>query len=412
MGRSGKKGISVGTVLALALSASVLVCMLVIFSTLGGELDLTRLSVSTGEETSSGVQPVQSAAPMQTLAAAVTTASPDMPTGSLTITAGGSFCLESGVRKSGYYSDVKAYDFTDILSLVSGNLRGDLSLVTLENLVDESARVSDLIAPQAVLPALKDAGLTGVSLGFSKALDKGSATLDGTVSAAQRAGLQVWGAYASETPRLMTVNGVRIALLAYTDTVSSSGAKKRKADTSGLLLPSTDRAAQDIADARAAGAQAVIVSVFWGGSGKSAVTGTQRSTAQALAQAGADVILGTGTRTVQPACWLEGEDGHSTLCFYSLGTLVSDDRSNSQVAGVLAQLTLQAEPDGGVAISEIACTPTYVWRYKQDGTYRYRVVASSQDAPAGMESSQQDAMRRALSTTQTALGTEVDLKWQ
>lgn len=171
-----------------------------------------------------------------------------------------------------------------------------------------------------------------------------------------------------------------------------------------------DAILRDIDAVRSAGAEVIVVSLNWGSAGKSAVTKKQQAFAQQLADAGVDVIVGTGNRIAQDVVWLSGKhpDGASkqTLCAYSLGGLVNESRKNGNVAAMLLQLKIACDGSGNVTFEQVSCTPTYIWRFKQDGRWYYRVVASDQPAPEGMEDDQIASMNRALQTIQKALGND------
>jgi len=435
-GQKKRRGLSLGTVVMLALTLVVLVGMGRVLGKLTGDsvVDIDAEGVMAALNLEGLFQPSMLEIPLQsaTQAPAPNTAEP-MPTpevpapaqteaptpgptpyagGSITLTIGGSVCVEDNVRQSGYYKDSKKYDLDEVFSLLSGEMTGDLTLVTLENLVYEGGKVSDLIAPEAALHMLRSAGVDAVSLGFAKALDKGTEPLLATVEGARAAGLQVLGAYGREAEsapvsRIVEIGGVKLALLHYTDNLTSA-AKKKVAD-SHWMLPTAENAERDIAEARQLGADVVLVSLHWGKSGTSSVTKAQRELAQRLADAGADVIVGAGSRIVQPAVWLTRAGGGETLCCYSLGSLLSDSRTDAGVAGMLLQLTIHVDAAGHVTIPTAAYTPTYIWRYKQDGSYHYRVVASDVAAPDGMDESQQNSRARAMKNTAKYLGEESPL---
>ena len=349
-----------------------------------------------------------------------------IPGGSFTLTLGGSVAVEGTLRKACYYSEAEKYDFTDIMTLLIPEMQSDMTVVSLENLIIPDKKVSDTITPQDVLPMLTTAGVDGVALGFKQAYDQGMAGVQSTIQAVQSKGLTALGLYEADgqekriSGSIMTLGGVKVALLHYTDGLSSKGAKAAKKDGNSWTVPQAvlqdDNGAgmaADIAMARAQGAQVVIVSLNWGTAGKSSPTKSQTALAQSLADAGADVIVGTGSRVVQPVQWLTGKraDGSDkrTLCAYSLGAILNDSRTNGNVAAMLLQLQIACDGSGEVTFEKAAYTPTYIWRYKQDGRYYYRVVASDQPAPDGMSSDQQKSMSRALQTVQKALGADTPL---
>lgn len=352
------------------------------------------------------------ATPAPTLAPVLMPETTPVPAGgSCTLTFGGSVMIQTAVRKSAYYDDAETWDFTEIMAQLAPRLQADLTLVSLENLIYADAKRSDLVTVEEVVPMLTAAGVNAVALGFPRAYDQGIAGLSSTVNALHGKGLAVVGAktQVEEDPYvMMPLGGVKVALLHYTDTLSSGGKKKIKSEKAEFALPlaEADAMIADIGAARKAGAHAVIVSVNWGNDNKTVPTKAQKELAQKMADAGADVILGTGTMTVQPVVWLDGQDGHRTLCVYSLGCLISDSRTNGNVAGMLLHLKLGVDAEGTLSIDKATYTPTYVWRYKQDGQYYYRIVPSNMPAPDGMGDEQTKSMTRALKTVDTALGEE------
>ncbi len=359
-------------------------------------------------------QPIITAAPAA--ATAVPTATP-VPGGSFTMTIGGTINLGDAVRKSGYYSESEKYDFSETLSFMAEEMSADLALVSMENLVIPDSKVSALIAPDDILQSLQETGVDALALGFPEAYEKKLEGLASTIDAASATGMTVIGAYKSREDRnsirMVTLDHVKVALLHYTQTMSTASKNVLKKESSDFALPLTLQNGEpteilaDIARARALGAQVIIVSLNWGTDGKGSPSNDQRELAQKLADAGADVIAGTGTLVVQPVEWLTGKnpDGteKQTLCAYSLGSLLNDSRKDGNVAGMLLQLTLSCDGNGLVTFDRAAYTPTYIWRYSQDGKYYYRVVASDQAPPDGMSDDQASNKDRAFDNVKKKL---------
>ncbi len=317
-----------------------------------------------------------------------------------TLAAGGTVAVEKNVRQSGYFSSAKKYDYDEVLSLLRDSMEADLSLVSLENLTIPGAKVSELVVPVEVMRMLALGGADTVALGFGRAWEQGTAGVAATRSAAQSAGLQVIGAFAEENEAetalaVREIGGIRVALMHFTQTPSNRSKTNLKKEGKPALLPLTDDAPERIAQARRLGAQAVIVSVHWGSEGKTAPTAAQRKIAQAMAEAGADVILGSGARRVQPAEWLPGPEGRNTLCLWDLGCLLSDSRGDGAVAGMLARITFRLDGSGQLRIENPVYIPTYQWRFSLDGAANYRVIPALGDAPDGMDSAQQKSRTKA-----------------
>ena len=85
------------------------------------------------------------------------------------------------------------------------------------------------------------------------------------------------------------------------------------------------------------------------------------------------MVLGTHPHVRQPWEWVEGQDGHETLVYYSLGNCLSAQTSEACRLGSLAAFTLTRTPEG------VAVTPeplrTVETRYDQ-GRYYAAVVLS------------------------------------
>lgn len=442
--RKRRRGVSLGTIVILAWTALVVAATLMVLPRLSGDTtvtlnagtmlqalsvfgDMPELSLSDIPIVGTTTAPTATAAPGQTApeqtlppavtpqpAHAVVQPEPTMaPGGSFTLTIGGSVNMDEAVRKSGYYSESEKYDFTELFSLIQDEWTGDVTLLSMENLVIPGKKVSALNAPAAIMTALRSAGVDVLAMGFPKAFDQKLEGVTATLTTAEENALQVIGLYGSEGQQglIRNVNGVQVGFLHYTQSLSSTGAKAVKSAKATYAVPllSGEQAVSDIAALRSAGAQAVIVSVNWDGS-KTTPNASQKELAQQLANAGADVIVGTGTGIVQPAVWLDvtRSDGskRQVLCAYSLGSLINAGRNNGDVASLLLHLSITVDGNGHVAVTRATYTPTYIWRYKQDGKYYYRVVASDQPAPDGMGSDQTDVKERALTNVQKYLGAD------
>ncbi len=338
------------------------------------------------------------------------------PGGTVTLTLGGSINIDDAVRKSAYYSESKKYDFTEIMALLEEEMSSDLTMVTLENITSSDHQVSALNAPPVVFDMLAENGVDIVALGYSKAADKGLDGLRTTVAEAQERGLVTIGTYPSETDaatlRLFTIDGVKVAFLHYAESVTAAGKKAISGERAEYALATThisgSEAAMlaDIRDARDA-ADVVIVSLNWGKVSAAKPTAAQQTLAQQIADAGADVIVGAGTRVVQPVTWLTSKDAdgsiRQTLCAWNLGSLLNESRKDGNVLGMLLQLQIFFDGQS-LSFEKVCYTPTYIWRYKQDGQYQYRIVPSDQPAPDGMSDDQIGYMQKAYKNIQKYLG--------
>ena len=411
------RGISLGTYVMLGVTGAVLLgCFLILPGLLGqarGTVDvrqvlsifqtdgmpsltLSDIPITRGDSTGNLPAPEPTQPPAETAAPTIPSATQaPKKGGTVTLTLGGTVDMDDAVRKAGYYSDSQKYDFTEMLALLRSEMTGDITFLTLENLIQPDVKVSALNAPDAAAELLRTTGVNLVAIGFPKVYDKGADGVRTTLEALHERNLLTIGAYNTQEEAnaicIRTLDNVPVAFLHYTEALSGTGKKAMKSSGASYAVPlaNAETISADIRRAREQGAAVVVVSLNWGTSGTSKPTNAQRKLAQAIADAGADVIVGAGTAA-------------QTLCAWSLGSLLNESRKDGNVAGMLLQL--QISWDGqNISFGQVSYTPTYIWRQKVDGAYQYRVVASDQSAPSGMSEEQQGYMAKALRTIQNAL---------
>jgi poly-gamma-glutamate synthesis protein (capsule biosynthesis protein) len=165
--------------------------------------------------------------------------------------------------------------------------------------------------PPAAFDAVKAAGLDVVSLANNHTLDYGQVGLQDTLAAASAAGVPVVGAGmnvdAAYAPWITTVEGVRIAVLGFTQITELAGTWVATDTRAGLAMAITnaqiERASASI---RAAKTQADVVVVYmhWGQEYNECPIALQRTAAAAFAAAGATMIVGTHSHVMQGDGWL------------------------------------------------------------------------------------------------------------
>lgn len=420
--RRARRRISLGTVVMLLLTIVVLGGFCALLPRLTGVTDVrtnaTELAVAIDQSLSqlaaSGVSlvgptPQASVLPPSELATATPTAAAPtaQPEQRFTLCAAGSIQINSNVQKA--LTDDGTYRFDILFDDLAGDLVADLSIATLENNVIPSAKLSDSNIPVDVLAPLRATGVNALCLGYYGALNGGVAGLMETQQAVTAAGMTPYGVYASQQERdsltVMDVNGISVALLSYQNELTSSGKRQTTDEEQAFVIASQQLPviADDIAKVRKAGAKVVVVSLCWGKEGATAPTSTQTELAQGIADAGADIILGTHSGTLQTVEILTANRGdgkyHPVLCAYSLGNLFTYDREKrSTLASILLRSDVVYDPATDcVAFDNLSYTPTYSWRGKEDGVTRYRTLLNDgQTYPDYVDDTQRGVMERCL----------------
>ena len=418
MRKTGKRKVSAGTIAVLSITLIVLAGTLFVWLRLssGNTVDLRRLrpeSLDLPVRTESpeeipDPQPAEKTSPAVTTPPATATPPPEENGKTFTMTVAGTVALDGEIRKNSYYSDAKQYDYYDVMMLLKKELQSDLNIVFMENLLSEDGKSTDVTASGAGAAMLKAAGFNAAACGFSGAWEKAEDGIVSTRSILEENGIQPLGIYRQEdadSVRIFEINGIRTALLQYTNTVPAVARKKMTKNGQENLIPEADpvKIASDIEKAGIQGCDIVIVLLNWGKTGK-APDKSMRSMAQQIADAGADLIIGCGSRIVSGADLLTTGDGEKqVLCVWSLGTTLSGNRSNiSRIAGILLQATIHKEP-GKTEICDVCYIPVYTWKYRQDSRYYYRCMAADREAPDGMDAEQQKMMKRAAETIRKAM---------
>ncbi len=329
---------------------------------------------------------------------------------SFTLTAGGLLSFQSEISDSVYSKADKALNYTPVVEPIRSKIYGDVNLVTLPQTINTVDRkYSDTLAPAEAAIAIQSMGIGEVALATEHILDQGRQGAENTVSVLESRQLGTAGinAMGASRTRLVRVNGGTVAILSYTDALTSKSRNELAKDNSFFAVYDENMARADIQNARNQGARCVIVCMYWGRQDAASVTTAQKIAAQALAEMGADVILGTRPSRVLPMelIYCTGPDGKSHTAFvaYSLGTLLTESREAYDICGLLLHLRVRSDEQGAVHFEGIEYTPTYIWRQSVGGQMQYRLLCSAEPPPEGMSSQQKQVMQRSLARIQAAL---------
>jgi hypothetical protein len=213
--------------------------------------------------------------------------------------------------------------------------------------------------PPELARAIKQTGWKACSTAATHSLDQGQAGVVGTIHALDRAGVRHAGTYASaaaqRTPLIMTIKGIKVAFLSYTDI------------TNGIPSPhpwSVNRASAPaiIAEARHAtqeGARAVIVNIHWGDENVNQPAPLQMALAKALTRSPyITAIVGQHVHVVQPIRKINGK-----LVVFGEGNLISNQTlaccpAGSQ-DGLIALLTIRVD-EHGARVTFVHYVPIWV----------------------------------------------------
>ncbi len=216
----------------------------------------------------------------------------------------------------------------------------DLAIANFENPAPDVFRFHSsgtvFNADPALIEGLANAGIDYVSLGNNHIRDAGAQGILQTI-----ANLDTWqiahsgaGATlaAARTPALLQAGGVTVAILGY-DTIAGGYFATSTRVGSAPLTASNVK--EDVAAARAAGADLVIVFPHWGTEYDATPYAGQRNLAHAAIDAGADMIIGNHAHWAAAVEIYAGKP-----IWYALGNFVFDQTwSEPTMEGVTLELT-------------------------------------------------------------------------
>jgi poly-gamma-glutamate capsule biosynthesis protein CapA/YwtB (metallophosphatase superfamily) len=219
----------------------------------------------------------------------------------------------------------------------------DLSFANLESPLTVLAYFRggfNLHAEPAAAEALRLAGFDWVSVANNHSGDHGRTGMVDTLNALRAQNIAWAGGGETESlarrPAVKTINGLRVALLAYDGTESTLEAQGSQPGSQRLDV---ERAIGDIQAARAGGADIVIASIHWGVEYAPTASAAQRRIARQLAMAGADLVIGHHPHVVEPLEWIARPNGRTSIVAYSLGNFLFDQWFNDPVTeGVIARV--------------------------------------------------------------------------
>jgi poly-gamma-glutamate synthesis protein (capsule biosynthesis protein) len=252
------------------------------------------------------------------------------------------------------------YDFAPIYTEIKNIVKNaDLAFINQENVMaGESYGYSGYPAfntPQSLAVTIADTGFDIVNLANNHAMDMGRAGLYATLDLLDGiSGITVIGARKTgESHKIMTKNNITIGFLSYT--YGLNGFSLPSGELNLVSLINRNKMTQEISVLRPL-CDFLVVSLHWGEEYQMEAGKEQISLAEFLAGHNVDLIIGHHPHVLQPAASLDRPDGKKTLCFYSLGNFVSNQREKERILGGIMLATFTKE-GGNLYISNSGLIP-------------------------------------------------------
>lgn len=262
--------------------------------------------------------------------------------------------------------------FKDVVPLLSA---GDLTSVNFEgNLVGAPYGSATGSAPVELMSALKNAGVDLVQTANSYAVYNGLDGLQMTLQGIRSTGMAPVGTFADTAEfhesggfLIRQVQGIRIAVVAFTKGMDGMGLPAGSEDCVNLLYKDFSSTYQDVdKDGITSLLKAVdryepditIALLHWGSEYNDQTSKSQNTIIQTMTNAGVDAIIGTHPHYVQKVVY-DAKEGR--LVAYSLGDLLGDaSRAGSDYSVILNMEITKSGTTGEVKITGFEYTPIYI----------------------------------------------------
>lgn len=181
-------------------------------------------------------------------------------------------------------------------------------------------------ADPVVLKSLHDTGFDMVSFANNHVFDQGRAGFIETIEQLKQSPLEFLGAgetcAAAQAAKIRTIGGIKVAFIGASKVYNNL--LNKGADEPCSFVYNRAQVIASAQAARAAGAEAVILSLHWGIEYETAPQQWMIDEAHALLDGGVDLLLGHHPHVLQPLEAYETKDGRIAAVIYSMGNFVSN----------------------------------------------------------------------------------------
>ncbi|MBR2043617.1 MAG: CapA family protein [Clostridia bacterium] len=242
--------------------------------------------------------------------------------------------------------------------------------------------------PDSLIDYIKASGVDMLLTSNNHCYDTGLNGLKRTARVLREKNMPFIGTREDTTSKLYTVkevDGVKIGMACYTYENVSQGEGTKSINGRAVRGEGVDLIASFnyddlnsfynevqsvISDMKQNGAEAIVFYMHWGNEYQIRQNRWQEQIAQKLCDLGVDVIVGGHPHVIQPIDLLTSADGtHKTVCLYSMGNAVSNQRLNQLYEdcptghtedGMLFYYTFDKYSDGKVVLSGVDIIPAWV----------------------------------------------------
>ena len=275
------------------------------------------------------------------------------------------------------YLDAKqkdgSYDFSSMFKMIKPIIQKyDLKYYNQESIIGggKPSHYPRLNSPKEIGQDLVNIGFNLVSLANNHAFDKGEKAI--------RYSNKFWkkqtdvitaGTYSSKEERdsipVYIQNDIKFSFLSYT--VRTNGFKASKGKEYLVNIYSKKQVKKDVEQAKANGAEVIIVAMHWGNEYTHTPTKQQKNIASYLSSLGVNLIIGTHPHVIQPIDYI-----NDTLVIYSLGNFISAQKvlGLEKIIGLLVGVEIVVDEDSNVTFENLDYQLLYTYYNSKNKNFK------------------------------------------
>lgn len=307
-----------------------------------------------------------------------------------------------------------SFDFNPVYRYIKESLENaDFTFGNLETVIGEMGSVylgyPRFKSPKDYVTALANNGFDFLCFANNHTLDQAEKGILNTIQTLNENSIGYTGAFNSQSDRdsirILNLNGIKIALLAYSYGTNGNVIPKGKEYLINLI--DYNLIEKDILSAKQSSAEIVLVNFHFGNEYQRFPSDYQKEVVKKTIEFGADLITASHPHVIQPIEFYKTNCAtlDSAVVAYSLGNFISNQRKRYTDAGVILYLNLEKNLNTKkIELKSVEYLPTWVFKGKTDFGNEFIILPLSKDIDSlkfnFISDSDKARMKQALTDTQ------------
>lgn len=282
-----------------------------------------------------------------------------------------------------------SFDFNPVYRYIKNFIEdADFTFGNLETVIGEKGSIYSgyprFNSPVEYVSAIAQNGFDFVCFANNHTLDQGENGIVSTIETLKQNKIGYTGAFLSQSDRdsirIIKLNGIKLALLAYSYGTNGSIIPKGKNYLINLI--DFDLIQNDILKARASGAEVVLVNFHFGNEYQRFPSEYQKEVVKKTIEFGADLITASHPHVIQPIEFFKTNNAtlDTGVVAYSLGNFISNQKKRFTDAGVILYFNLIKDINTNqIKLFSVEYLPTWVFKGKTEKGNEFLILPISNE---------------------------------